>query len=199
MFMDIGKPGPPPVAEGVDWLLSPVAVVTATLTFIGWFGLIAEQNLVPGFEAALDLCRAPAVAAASAIQEGLFQVLNVLPNGWGERLTFLHSASSDALLFSYAGGAYVTSLFGAGLQRAWGPIAGGAAAFALMLVLGGTLAGFLVMSLGYVFAIGWLFFAFETVVPLFIDGERENDIAIAFQLVAPPALAVVFLTANALF
>lgn len=45
MFMDVGKPGPPPIAEGAYWLLAPVAVVTATLTFIGWFGLIAEQKL----------------------------------------------------------------------------------------------------------------------------------------------------------
>lgn len=67
-----------------------------------------------------------------------------------------------------------------------------------MLFLGGILAGFLIMLLGYVFALGWLFFAFETVVPLFIDGERENDVAIAFPLIAPPALAVVFLAANAL-
>ena len=37
MFMDTGKPGPPPMAEGMYWLLAPAAVVFATLPFIGWF------------------------------------------------------------------------------------------------------------------------------------------------------------------
>lgn len=152
----------------------------------------------PGFAAALDLCRAPVVAAASAVREGVLLVLYALPSGWAERLAILPDASSDVLLFSYAGGAYVTSVFGAGLQRAWGPITGGAVALALMLVLGGTLAGFVVMLLGYLFAIGWLLFALEAVIPLFI-GEGENDLAIVFPLVASPALAVVFLGANALF
>lgn len=88
MFMDTGKPGPPPIAEGVYWLLAPVAVVTATLTFVGWFGHIADQKLVQGFAAALDLCRAPVVAAAGAVREGLLRVAHLLPNGWSERLTF---------------------------------------------------------------------------------------------------------------
>lgn len=199
MFMDTGKIGPPPVAEGVYWLLAPLAMVMATLPLIGWFGHAAEQKLGPEFAAALDLCRAPAVAVASAVREGLLWVAHLLPNGWDARLTFLPGASSDALLFSYAGGAYVTSLLGAGLQRAWGPIAGAGVTLALMLVLGGTLAGFWIMLLGYVCAIGWLFFAFETLIPLFIDGERENDVAIAFPVVVPPAVAVVFLAVNALF
>lgn len=197
MFLDTGKIGPPPVAEGVYWLLMPLAMAMAIPPLIVWFGHIAEQTLVPALVTTLDFCRVPLVAAANLGQEALLKVTSVLPNAWATKVPLIPSASSEAVLFSYAGGAYLMSLFGAGLQRAWGRITGAFVAIGIALVLGATHAGVWIMGLSYV--LGVLLFVTDALTPLGLLGEGENDNAIAFPVVVPPALAVVFLAVNALF
>jgi hypothetical protein len=193
MFMEIEKPGPPPMAEGAYWLLTPIAIALATPPLINLCASVFDQPLGPRFATSLDLCRAPLVMVTQSILSIAARAVELLPSHWAQTALRMLGTQTDVALLSFAGGAYAASWIAAGLQRAWGFIAGAIAALALTLILGLSLVGLAT------YLIVALFFLDAWPLAALFDVDAPNDWAIAVPLVVPPALAVLVVAANALF
>lgn len=184
MFMEIGEPEPPPIAEGAYWAFMPVAILLAIPGVVRALAFVVQQELSASVASVLDQYETLLVTLLSMLHEAGRHYLPSIGHDWAL------GPVASWLVFSFAGGTFIASWIVAGLQRATGFVGGSLAALLLALGLGVTLLG-----LGFLI-IAYLFVSDGAV--LIQALEKENDRAILIPLLVPPTLAGMLLAASGL-